>query len=214
MREAGFSSTSVKQNLEEDSSLGFGMTISTKTPSFLFDNRGVFLPTQFMKTVEKKEEDVRVVLEVMMRRKQLQFQQQQGRRSGNAVVVGDSDSIAEGVMEELLKRLERGEVPEEFRGAQVIKLQLSYVHIRLMSRVDMEMMISDLRRRVFSSLDKGVVVYAGDLRWAVGEEDRDGEDLTGFRPMEYMISEVGRLLSELRSGINGVGGGRGSVWVH
>ncbi|KAI0511098.1 hypothetical protein KFK09_011720 [Dendrobium nobile] len=213
MREAGFSSTSVKQNLEEDSSSGFGMAISTKPQPFFFDNSGVFLPTQFMKSVEKKEEDLRVVFEVMIRRKLVQFQQQNGKRSGNAVVVGDSASIAEGIMDELLMRLEKGEVPEELRGAQVIKLQLSYVHLRLMSRVDVEMKISDLRRRVFSSLEKGVIVYAGDLRWAVDEEDRDGECLAGFKPVEYLISEVGRLLSEFKSGINGLGGERGRIWV-
>lgn len=156
---------------------------------------------------------MRVVLELMMRRKQVQFQAQQGKRSGNAVVVGDSVSMAEGVMDELLMRMERGQVPEELRRAQVIKLQLSYVHLKLMSRVDVEMKISDLRRRVFSSLEKGVVVYVGDLRWAVGEEDRDGEGLAGFKPVEYFIAEVGRLLSELKCGINGVGGERGRVWV-
>ncbi|XP_020582818.1 protein SMAX1-LIKE 4 [Phalaenopsis equestris] len=203
MREAGFSSISVKQNLEEDSSSGFGLAVSTQSQSLVFDNSSVFLPTHLMKTVEKKE-DVRLVLEVMMRRKQ---------RCGNAVVVGDSGSIAEGVMDELLQRLDRGEVPEELRGAQVIKLQLSYVHLRLLSKVDVEMKISDLRRRVLSSLEKGVVVYAGDLRWAVGDDGRAWESLAGFRPVEYLISEVGRLLSEIKNGLNGVGGERGRVWV-
>ncbi|KAK8953703.1 hypothetical protein KSP40_PGU012040 [Platanthera guangdongensis] len=209
MREAGFSSTSVKHNLEEDSSTaGFGISPCAKPLSF-FDNGSLLFPTQFMKQVEKKEGDVRVVLEVMMRRDQQSPQQR--KRSGNTVVVGDSASMAEGVVDELLMRLERGDVPEELRGAQVIKLQLSYVHLRLMSRIDVEMKISDLRRRIFSSLEKGVVVYAGDLRWIVGEEDRDDVASAGFKPADYFISEFGRFLSELKSGING--GGRGRIQV-
>jgi hypothetical protein len=50
------------------------------------------------------QEDVMAVLEVMVRK--------QGRRT-NPVVVGDSVSMAEAVAGELLRRLERGEVPEE-----------------------------------------------------------------------------------------------------
>ncbi|KAG0482107.1 hypothetical protein HPP92_010191 [Vanilla planifolia] len=187
MREAGFSSTSVKQNIEEDST-------GTKPKPFLFDTSSIFLPTQFMKPMEKKEEDVRAVLEVMSRGKQ-----QQGKRSGNAVVVGDSASMAEGVVNELLLRLERAEVHEELRGAQLLKLQLPYVHLRLMSKTDVDTKVSELRRRVYSSVEKGFVLYAGDLRWVVGEEGRNVQGLAGFRPAEYLISEVGRF--SLSSGV-------------
>ncbi|KAG0470695.1 hypothetical protein HPP92_016810 [Vanilla planifolia] len=207
MREAGFSSTNVKQNLEEDPSGGFGMASGTKPGSFLLDSTSIFLPTQFMKPIEKKEDDVKSVLEVMMMRKQ-----KHGKRSGNVVVVGDSVFMAEGVVNELLLRLERGEVPVELRGALVINLQLSYVHLRLMNKVDLETKISDLRRRVFSSLEKGVVLYAGDLGWAVGEEARSTDCMVGFWPVEYLISEIGRLLSDLRRDTNGLAGGA-KVWL-
>ncbi|KAG0472243.1 hypothetical protein HPP92_016789 [Vanilla planifolia] len=62
-----------------------------------------------------------------------------------------------------------------------------------MNKFDLETKISDLRRRVFSSLEKGVVLYAGDLGWAVGEEARSTDCMVGFWPVEYLISEIGRL---------------------
>ncbi|PKA51373.1 Chaperone protein ClpB1 [Apostasia shenzhenica] len=205
MREAGFSSTSVKQNLEEESTAGFAMAPSAKPQSLFYDPNSVFLPTHFLKPIERKEEDVKVVLEAMTRRKH------QGKRSGSAVVVGDNASFAEGVANDLMFKFDRGEVPEELKGAQIMKLQLSYVHLRLMSRGDLEMKITDLRRRVISSVEKGVVVYAGDLRWVVDDEEgREKDGLSGFNPVDYFISEVGKFINELKHDINGRGA---KVWL-
>ncbi|KAG1331953.1 Chaperone protein ClpB [Cocos nucifera] len=114
-------------------------------------------------------------------------------------------------------RVERGEVPDELKSAHFIKLHLSYVHLRLMSRGDVDMKMADLRRKICSlasdRVGEGVIIYAGDLRWAVDEETKDGQ---GFRPVDHMIGEMGRLLSELRSS-NGHGGGgvtnNNKVWL-
>ncbi|XP_008811457.3 protein SMAX1-LIKE 4 [Phoenix dactylifera] len=207
MREAGFSSTCVKNNLGEESSV-----LGQSTPPFFFGShkeilsQGSFWQSQFLKPSSEinpvyppsQKEDLRVVLEAMVRK--------QGRRK-NTVVVGDSVSMIEGLVSELMGRVERGEVPDELKPARFIKLQLSYVHLRLMSRGDVDMKVDDLRRKIFSlasdRVGGGVIIYAGNLRWAVDEETKDGQ---GFRPVEHMIGEVGRLLSELTSS-NDNGGG-------
>ncbi|KAG1364495.1 putative protein SMAX1-LIKE 4 [Cocos nucifera] len=84
-----------------------------------------------------------------------------------------------------------------------------------MSRGEVDMKVDDLRRRIFSlasgRVGGGVIIYAGDLRWAVDEGTKDGQ---AFRPVEHMIGEMGKLLSELRSS-NGNGGGAATsrVWL-
>ena len=201
MREAGFSSTTVKTNLEEDSSVSSSHSAS----SFFFDsNREVITSASFLHTHSLKpfpeqypaphfsiREDLRVVLEVMCRK--------QGRRR-NAVVVGDSVSIVEGIVSELMGRLERGgedQVPDELKYSHLIKLQLSNVHLRLMSKGEVDLKVSDLRRKVTSFNGVGgVIVFVGDLRWALDDEEETGN---GFRPVEHLIEEVGKLVSELKA---------------
>ncbi|RZS09639.1 hypothetical protein BHM03_00040738 [Ensete ventricosum] len=139
----------------------------------------------------------------------------QGRRT-NTVLVGDSVSMAEGVVAELMAKVGRGEVPDELKAAHFIKLHLSYVHLRLMSRSDADLKLSDLRRKIDHLASErtggGVIIYAGDLRWTVDEETRDG---CRFKPAEHMVAELGRLLSEFRSSIGNGGGGAANtkLWL-
>ncbi|RWW10011.1 hypothetical protein GW17_00026471 [Ensete ventricosum] len=138
-----------------------------------------------------------------------------GRRT-NTVLVGDSVSMAEGVVAELMAKVGRGEVPDELKAAHFIKLHLSYVHLRLMSRSDADLKLSDLRRKIDHLASErtggGVIIYAGDLRWTVDEETRDG---CRFKPAEHMVAELGRLLSEFRSSIGNGGGGAANtkLWL-
>ncbi|WOL19760.1 hypothetical protein Cni_G28562 [Canna indica] len=218
MREAGFSSTCVKNSLEEESSI-----LSQSSPFLLDSHKDItnhgssFWQTPLFKLSSRQsppfpvhssqKEDLNAVMEVMLRK--------QGRRN-NAVVVGESCSMSEGLVAELMAMVEKGEVPGELKAAHFIKLHLSYVHLRLMSRTDVDLKVSDLRRKiVYLASDRiggGVVIYAGDLRWAIDEEAKDGN---GFKPVEHMVAELGRLLSEFRSS-NGSGGGstvNNKVWL-
>ncbi|XP_072973086.1 protein SMAX1-LIKE 4-like [Typha angustifolia] len=201
MREAGFSSTSVKNNLEEESSA----TLPPPTPFYLDPHKdiishGSLWQTQFMKPppeqnpigLTSQEEDVRVVMEVMATK--------EGKRK-SIVVVGDSVSITEGLVTELMRRVERGEVPDELKFAHFIKFQISYVHVMLMSKEEMDINLSELRRKVCSlASDRivggGVIIYVGDLSWAIDQETKDG---CGFKAVEYLVGEVGRLLSDLKN---------------
>ncbi|CAM0904989.1 unnamed protein product [Alopecurus aequalis] len=224
MREAGFSSATVKANLEEESAL-MCITSSSSSPPppvipphFFLDHGGIgqcgnsggfgMWPAQFLRSpgvaVPYCKEDVRAVLEVMVRK--------QGRRT-NPVVVGDSVSMAEAVAGELLRWLERGEVPEELAGAHLLKLQLSYVHVRLMSRADVDAKAAELRRSVDAVQVQrgGLVVYVGDLRWALGEDPASGADHTAssYSAVEHMVAELGRLVDDLRASAPP----RGRVWL-
>lgn len=111
------------------------------------------------------------------------------------VLVGDSVWIAEGLVSEFVGRLERGDVPEEIKSCHFIRMQLSYVQLRAMSKGEMELKVSELRRRLnSSSLTSNVILYVGDLRWAADEAGADG-----FRPAEHLIEEIRRLVSEMRA---------------
>jgi hypothetical protein len=226
MREAGFSSATVKSNLEEESALMPPSSSSSPPPlpppippHFFLDpsiaaggSRGrlALWPAQFLASAapvpDACSDDVRAVLEVMVRR--------QGRRGGgNPVVVGDSVSMAEAVTGELLRRLERGDVPAELAGAHLLKLQLSYVHVRLMSRADVDARAAELRRSVDAVQPQrggGLVVYVGDLRWALDEEPHPSEQshatASSYSPVEHMVAELGRLLDDLRAS-------RGRAWL-
>ncbi|TKW03565.1 hypothetical protein SEVIR_7G049800v4 [Setaria viridis] len=229
MREAGFSSATVKSNLEEESALMPPPSSSSSSPPpppppipphFFLDpsiaaggggrgggGRFALWPSQFLAAAPGPDacsDDVRAVLEVMVRR--------QGRRGGgNPVVVGDSVSMAEAVAGELLRRLERGDVPAELAGAHLLKLQLSYVHVRLMSRADVDARAAELRRSVDAVQPQrggGLVVYVGDLRWALDEEPNPSEHATAssYSPVEHMVAELGRLLDDLRTS-------RGRSWL-
>nr|CAB3484092.1 unnamed protein product [Digitaria exilis] len=229
MREAGFSSSAVKSNLEEESALMPTLPPSSSSsspppppppsipPHFFLDpssiagngggGKGVvrslaLWPAQFLASPPSSDacsDDVRAVLEVMVRK--------EGRRS-NPVVVGDSVSMAEAVAGEVLRRLERGDVPVELAGAHLLKLQLSYVHVRLMSRADVEARAAELRRSVDAvqllHRGGGLVVYVGDLRWALDEEPP--AMASSYSPVEHMVAELGRLLDDLRAS-------RGRAWL-
>ena len=110
--------------------------------------------------------------------------------------------MAEAMAGELLRRVEHGDVPSELTGAHQLKLQLSYVHVRLLSRADVDIRAAELRR----SMDTvqlqhggGLVVYVSDLRWALDEEpsERHHATASSYSSMEHMVTELGRLLDNL-----------------
>nr|DAD45868.1 TPA_asm: hypothetical protein HUJ06_004098 [Nelumbo nucifera] len=225
MREAGFSSTSVKNNLEDSSASVFqcysssgGVFSSPNSPPTETHrdiiNHSTFWQTHLLNCYSEQnpvlfstpkknlgnhvrdsateKEDVRVVLEVLLRKK---------RR--NTVVVGDSVSTTEGLVAELMAKVERGEVPDELRSVHFIKFQFSSVSLRFMKREDVEMKVSDLRRKVGSlASGGGAIIYAGDLKWTVETNscDRDGGfsvgEVDNYSPVDHLIAEIGRLISD------------------
>ncbi|XP_043714342.1 protein SMAX1-LIKE 4-like isoform X2 [Telopea speciosissima] len=226
MREAGFSSTSVKNNLEDVSassvfqcySSSGGILSSTCSPPIEthreISNHSSFWQTHLLNCYSEQnplpfstpkkplssiftdsateKEDFRLVLEVLMRTK---------RR--NTVIVGDSVSTTEGLVAELMGKVERGEIPDELRSAHFIKFQLSSVSLRFMKREDMELKVADLRRKVGSLVTggEGAIIYAGDLKWVVegGVGEKEGgfsAEVCSYNATDHLVAEIGRLLSD------------------
>ncbi|CAL5022114.1 unnamed protein product [Urochloa decumbens] len=218
MREAGFSSAAVKATLEDDSAAMLLLGSSTPSPShappsFLepfaraYGGGAPWPPPPPVLTYHYQqpdveldspceEEDVRAILEVMTRN-------HQGRRS-NPVAVGDTESAAEASAAAAMERQERDgiDVPGELRGARVLRLRLSRGHVRLMTRADVDACVADLRRAA-TNTGGGLVIYVGDMRWAV--DDDESGDAGGFSPAARLAAELARLLGELRAAPRGAG---------
>ncbi|KAK1322987.1 hypothetical protein QJS10_CPA02g01554 [Acorus calamus] len=226
MREAGFSSTSIKNRLE-DSVSGFSSPSPPPTsPSLsLFHHsfggiethRESFWQTHLLKSPFEQnpvvfpppcrptnvcEEDLKLVVEVLLRK----------QRRRNTVVVGDSLMRTEGLVLELMGRVERGDVPEELKSVHFVKLQLSSLHLKFMRGDELEVKLSELRRKVGSlaSGGGGAIVYVGDLKWASESASSPptpgGVDGCYNNPVELVIAEIGKLVSDFS-------GCRGKVWL-
>ncbi|MED6180427.1 hypothetical protein PIB30_010056 [Stylosanthes scabra] len=251
MREAGFSSTAVKSNLEDSSSSsatsntassagggpcsvfyggGGGVFSSPCSPrrerESIFNNSNAFSTLRqslkhqhqqhhflgggsseyFPSSVllfspqQKKvyptsewscnKEDMRVVLDALLRKN--------NNKKRNTVIVGDSLSMSEAVMAELMVKVERGDVPEELKNTELIKFQFSGVS--RMKREEVEMSLSALKRKVDSITSTpgsggGAIFYVGDLKWTVEGEGEGG----CYKPVEHVVEEIGKLFSEKNS---------------
>lgn len=218
MREAGFSSTAVKNNIEDSSASSVfqcyssagpgGVYSSPCSPSHQVDqthhinnfwhthfltysceqNPVLFSPQKKVFTAESGasfvKEDIKLVFEVFLRNKK--------RR--NTVIVGDSLSATEGLIGELMGRIEKGvDIPEEFKQTRVIQFQFAPVSVRFMKREDVETNISELKKKVdyFLGSGGGAIIYAGDLKWTVQDDKEDG-----YSPADHLVTEIARLVSD------------------
>ncbi|CAB4292672.1 unnamed protein product [Prunus armeniaca] len=260
MREAGFSSTNVKNNLEDTStssvfqcySSSGGVFSSPCSPSPPTDHHhhhhhqnnnipGNFWQTHFLSyTCEQNpvlfspqktklslinptsttttstehsasKEDIKLVFEVLLRKKKR-----------NTVIVGDSMSITEGLVSEVMGRIERGlQVPEELKSTHFIKFQFSPVSLRFMKREDVEAHLSELKRNIDSSLASGggaaggggggAIIYTGDLKWTINDDERRDQASTGYSPVEHLVAEISRLVSDYENSSNS--SSKPKVWL-
>ncbi|KAL0426650.1 UNVERIFIED_CONTAM: protein SMAX1-LIKE 4 [Sesamum latifolium] len=109
--------------------------------------------------------------------------------------------MAEGVVAELMRNLEEGEVPEELKTVKIIKFQLSSVPLMFMKRDEVDMNVADLKRKMESLAScGGVIIYIGDLKWTVeraGDDDEisAGKESNVYSSVDYLITEIGKLVS-------------------
>lgn len=199
MREAGFSSTAVKNNIEDYSSASSvfqcysssgGVFSSPSSPTtqaetFFHTHFLDYSPEQNPVPFSPTRKDLELVVEVLLRKKRK-----------NTVIVGDSVLLPESLVTELMKRMERGEISEELKSAHFIKFQFSPVSLRFMKREDVEMNLVDLKKKVDSLLlgGGGAIIYTGDLRWAVDSAvcEREGH----YSSVNHLVKEMGKLLSD------------------
>lgn len=190
MREAGFSSTQVKINVEKAVSL----ELCSQTPSPLGNSSKegsdpVSVGRPKASSDQVINEDIMSVIENMM-----------NKRRKSIAIVGECISSVEGVVKGLMEKVDRGEVPEGFREVKFISIPL--FSLGSLCREEVEKKLVELRCLVNSCVERGVVLYLGDLKWTTekrfisgscDDHHHQGRKLQ-YCPVEHMIGELGRLV--------------------
>ncbi|KAM1948088.1 hypothetical protein ACFX15_008323 [Malus domestica] len=208
MREAGFSSTQVKSNVEQAVSLEI---CNSQTPSVSSKSKEsnsnllVVNPHQFPSIgsqigvikdskpvlpydLSVRNEDVACVIENLV-----------NKRRKSIVVVGECLASAEGVVRGVMEKVERGDV-EALREVKFRNLTPS--SFRHLSRVEVEQKLGELKSLVRSCVTKGVILYVGDLKWTSEYRASSSSDQGRgyYCPVEHMIMELGNLLCGISNG--------------
>ncbi|CAJ2637901.1 unnamed protein product [Trifolium pratense] len=191
MREAGFSSTSVKNNLEHENHHSSTFTSHNNShflSSYGYGNYGYgsvlfSKPTQVHNhfPLQSCKEDVKLVFDVLMRKKKR-----------NIVIVSDTVSLTEGLVNELMEKFERDEVPNDLKKTHFVKFNLGSVSIKYMKKEEVEMnVIRVLKRKIsdYVALGVGAVLYVGDLKWI----NDDYGDESCYNHVDYLVDEIGKL---------------------
>ncbi|KAK4337717.1 hypothetical protein RND71_042204 [Anisodus tanguticus] len=205
MREAGFSSTQVKNNVEQVVSkleistkpLVQGNTNMSQQITSSTSHVQNLSPSKTGQQEVIRNDDVMSVVESMMNFKK--------RR--NTVVIGECLATAEGVVRGVIEKFDKGEVQGEMKHVQFISVPL--FTLRNVSREEFEIKLRELRTLVKNYMNRGVVLYLGDLRWVsefwtkYGEQQRN---ISYYSPVEHMIMELSRFL-------NSAMGENGRLWL-
>ncbi|XP_031504530.1 protein SMAX1-LIKE 3-like isoform X1 [Nymphaea colorata] len=188
MREAGFSSTQVKNNVE------IAISLDNRTNSSLSKPKETnlcapvlnssFKSHSFSGLEHAKNEDVVCLVETLLR-----------RRRKSTVIVGECLITAEGVVRELMGRIEKGEVPDELNAVQFLTFPLfTFGHL---CKEDVDRRLGELRCLLKRYMERGAILYVGDLKWAAEfRESYSCERRKYFCPVEYVVFEIGRLVSD------------------
>ncbi|KAJ6690639.1 hypothetical protein OIU85_006850 [Salix viminalis] len=206
MREAGFSSTQVKNKVEQAVSLEIcphqsSVTVSSQSrectkPQFLTASEPQSLPPSQFGIIHGKpldqvgNDDVMSVLNALVRKKR------------NTVITGECLATAESVVRGVMEKVERGEASGDLRSARFINLPL--FSLRSLSKEKLEQKLVELRCTVKSYMSNGVVLYLGDLKWisdfwsSYGEQRRRyyctvDHIITELKNLVHGFSETGRL---------------------
>ncbi|KAJ8526347.1 hypothetical protein K7X08_028824 [Anisodus acutangulus] len=205
MREAGFSSTQVKNNVEQVVSkleistkpLVQGNTNMSQQITSSTSHVQNLSPSKTGQQEIIRNDDVMSVVESMMNFKK--------RR--NTIVIGECLETAEGVVRGVIEKFDKGEVQGEMKHVQFLSVPL--FTLRNVSREEFEIKLRELRTLVKNYMNRGVVLYLGDLRWVsefwtkYGEQQRN---ISYYSPVEHMIMELSRLL-------NSAMGENGWLWL-
>ncbi|WOL17723.1 hypothetical protein Cni_G26516 [Canna indica] len=196
MREAGFSSTQVKSNIEKAISLEncaqpcevddyYSSPLAKKTRSSTSDE-------------VIRDEEIDGVMDSLVR----------GRKS-SVVIVGENLVICEAVLRRMMQRVASGEVPEALRSLQFTNISLSSFESSSKEKVE-----EKIKELSFVVKGRSTVIYLGDMKHladgfkvSTNGDDKEG---TSYCPLEHAIMELGRLVS---NGVEGDESGSGRIWV-
>jgi hypothetical protein len=223
MREAGFSSSQVKANVEKAVSLSSSSSLPDHQPNTTIPPSGAHAtgspaaggsghassrrPNAGGNKAD--DDDAMRVLDCMA--------------SGTkrcVVVVGESAATAEVVVKSVMDRVSKGELQQRHERLKNVQfVPLSAASFQRMPREEVEAKAGDLRALVRQgcAAGKGVVLVLEDLAFAadawaaVSERRRHGSvgrehGQCGYCPVEHAVMEVGSLVS---AAAGGGGGGRG-----
>ena len=214
MREAGFSSTQVKANVEQAVCSTTTTTAATaaapgKNPNP--SSSATTSPTaQEAKAINKlplplplhqaRDEDVAAILDCLA-----------SRSKRRVVVIAESVSAAEAMAHAAVDKIKRAEAKHDaLRGAQVVSLRVS--SFRDMPREETERRLGELRCLVRGRRQQEVVLVVEDLKWAA--EFWAGHVQSGRRgyysSVEHVVTELRALLA---SGGGGDHGGGSMCWL-
>ncbi|XP_057778345.1 protein SMAX1-LIKE 3-like [Salvia miltiorrhiza] len=194
MREAGFSSTQVKNNVEKSIASELRpqppRRSRSRSRSNEIQNKVVIL--------DPDNEDSNIIIETLVISK----------RNRNLVVVGESVSSVEKAVRRLMERVEGGQVPEALSGLKFVSIPPFYTFCNVRREL-VQQKIQELGFLAKSLVREGVVLYLGDLNWIseyrVSNVERGRRERSYYCSVEHMIMELGRLVSSLGSG--------GRIWL-
>lgn len=179
MREAGFSSTQVKINVEH---------IKQTSTSILGNNNTRLISslttttTNTSSTKTDQNSDVMSVLEAMMNKK-----------TKNTILLGSCSSTSESIIRGVIEKFDKKEVPHDMKHVQFISVPL--LSLKNVSKQEFELKLGELRSLVKSHVSKGIVLYLGDLNWVSDFWSKYGDQRNAFFcGVEYMIMELSRLI--------------------
>ncbi|KAJ8492107.1 hypothetical protein OPV22_013828 [Ensete ventricosum] len=189
MREAGFSSTQVKRNVEQAVSMDIcASTPPNRSPSKPKDAYGPFAIPRAIITrplVQVKNEDVVSVVETLAT-----------RRKRSLVIVGECLATTEAVVGGVMDRVNKGEVPDVLRNVRFIPLPLfSFIHMPLQ---EVNRKVGELRCLVKSCccVERGAVLYLKDLNWAAEYRASGEKGRNRYCPLEHATMEIRNMLCE------------------
>ncbi|KAF2294950.1 hypothetical protein GH714_029644 [Hevea brasiliensis] len=210
MREAGFSSTQVKNKVEQAVSVEIcsQSTTPTSCPSKEITKPQVFSTnnvsqsltfSHFGATISKpldqvsNNDDVMTVLNTLADKKR------------NTVIIGECPSSTENVVKGVMDKIERGLTPVELRSMRFISFPL--ISLRYLPKEEVEQKLVELRCTVKSYISRGVVLYLGDLKWVSDFWSNYGDQ----QRRNYCCS-VNHMVMEIRRLVRGIGE-TGRLWL-
>ncbi|XP_015951392.1 protein SMAX1-LIKE 3 [Arachis duranensis] len=203
MKEAGFSSTQVKSNVEQAVSLEIcsqnnntNNKNNNKSKDHKSDgddnnnnnnNKVVLDPV--------RDEDVSSVIDNLV-----------SQRRRTTVIVGECVKTLEGVVRRVMEKFEKGQVSESLRGIKFLPLSLS--SFSNLSRLEVEQKIEELNRSLVNNdnndSNKGCVLYLGDLKWVFDYyRDQGMSSRVCYSPVDHMIMEIAKMVSSNNNNNNG-----------
>ncbi|AQK43620.1 Protein SMAX1-LIKE 3 [Zea mays] len=208
MREAGFSSTQVKANVEQavcssttTTSTAAAATAPSKNPNPSSSAATASPPQEAAKgnklpLHQARDEDVAAVLDCLA-----------SRSKRRVVVIAESAAAAEATAHAAMDKIKSAEAKHDaLRGAQVVSVRVS--SFREMAREETERRLGELRCLVRGRRGQVVVLVVEDLKWAAefwaGHVVQSGRRGYYYCSVEHVVTELRALAS---------GGGGSLCWL-